>query len=281
MVAKVCLVTGASSGIGHATALGLLHAGHTVYGAARRVEKMSAIRAAGGHISPVDVTEEADLQRVVSTVLAEQGRIDVLVNNAGAGLYGAAEDVPIERARDLFEINLFGVARLTQLVLPHMREHGSGTIINVSSIAGVIALPLGCWYHASKHALEAYSDTLRREVGRFGIRVVVVQPGLVKTEFQRETARQLREFSGDGAYQDLAEAMIIQSEKAFGETSKASDPAVVARTITRAVESARPKTRYAVGYLAKPVVLLSKLMPSRAFDALTARSSGRRDSVRP
>jgi NADP-dependent 3-hydroxy acid dehydrogenase YdfG len=140
---KICLVTGASSGIGHATALDLLRVGYTVYGVARRVEKMDDLRAAGGHVLAMNIANEADIERVVKTILDEQGTIDVLVNNAGIGIHGAIEDIAIEQARNLFEVNLFGTARLTQLVLPHMRQQKSGTIINVSSIGGEIALPLG------------------------------------------------------------------------------------------------------------------------------------------
>ncbi|MFF5205058.1 oxidoreductase [Streptosporangium sp. NPDC000396] len=271
MKAKICLVTGASSGIGRATALELLRAGHIVYGAARRVERMDAIRAAGGHTMAVDVTNEADLERAVSTVLHEQRRIDVLMNNAGIGLHGAVEDVPIRQARDLFEVNLFGAARLTQLVLPHMREQGSGTIVNVSSIAGEISLPLGGWYHASKHAFEAYSDSLRQEVGPFGIDVVLIQPGIIRTEFEQETPRELRALSGRGAYRNLAEAMARRAEASFGERGKASDPAVVAKAVRKVLESARPKPRYPVGYLARTILMLNRILPDRAFDRMVTK----------
>ncbi len=178
---KAILITGASSGIGRAAALELLGAGHTVYAGARRVESMVSVGAAGGRLLPLDVTSEADLERVVQTILEEQGRIDVLVNNAGFGLYAAAEDVPLDDARYQLEVNLFGPARLIQLVLPHMREQRAGTIVNVSSMGGEITFPLGAWYHASKHALEAYSDALRQEVKGFGIHVVLVQPGIIRT----------------------------------------------------------------------------------------------------
>ncbi|MER6948466.1 oxidoreductase [Nonomuraea sp. NPDC000554] len=271
MAAKICLITGASSGIGNATALELMRAGHTVYGAARRMAKMDALRGAGGHVLPMDVTNEADLERVVHTVLDEQGRIDVLVNNAGIGVYGAAEDVPMEQARNQFEVNVFGPARLIQLVLPHMRRQGSGTIVNVSSIAGEIALPLGAWYYASKHALEAYSDTLRQEVKRFGVNVVIIQPGIVKTEFDSGTTQGLRENSGKGAYRDVAEAMARKAETAMGGGSKASDPRVVAQAIRKAVESVSPKPRYPVGYMAGTLLRLNKLLPDRAFDSLVSR----------
>ncbi|WP_158891348.1 oxidoreductase [Amycolatopsis anabasis] len=266
---KVCLVTGASSGIGLATALELLRAGHRVYGAARRVSKMDTIRAAGGHALEMDARKGADLERAVTTVLEAEGRIDVLVNNAGTVLHGAVEDVPIDRARDQFEVNLFAPARLVQLVLPGMRARKSGTIVNVSSIGGEISLPLGAWYYASKHALEAYSDTLRMEAEPFGVDVVVIQPGIIKTEFEDQTAAQLTEFSGNGAYREMAEAMARRGETGLSE---GSDPAVVAETIRRAVESGRPETRYAVGHLADELLRLNRTLPDREFDELATRS---------
>ncbi|MEU7800495.1 oxidoreductase [Micromonospora arborensis] len=266
---KVCLVTGASSGIGLATALELLRAGHTVYGAARRVHRMNAIREAGGHAVPMDVTKQEDLDRVVRTVVDEQGRIDVLVNNAGSVLHGAVEDVSIDLAREQFDVNVFAPARLVQLVLPYMRGQRSGTLINVSSIGGEIALPLGAWYYASKHALEAFSDTLRMEVEPFGVNVVIIQPGIIKTEFEDQTAAQLRQFSGAGAYREQAEAMARRSETGL---SGGSDPGVVATTIRQAIESDRPDTRYPVGWLADKLLQLNRSLPDREFDELANRS---------
>jgi short-subunit dehydrogenase len=273
MPAKTCLITGASSGIGRTAALELLRAGHTVYGAARRVEKMDAIAAAGGRVLAMDITDEGDLERVVRTVVDERHRIDVLVNNAGIGLHGAIEDAPIEQARHVFEVNVFGPARLIQLVLPHMREQGSGTIVNISSIGGEIALPLGAWYYSSKHAMEALSDTLRQEVKRFGIDVVVIQPGLIRTEFEKGTPQELRDISGHGAYAHVAETMARRAEAAFGDDTKASDPVVVAKTIRTAIESPAPKPRYSVGFLAKPLLMLNRLLPDRAFDKLATRGN--------
>jgi short-subunit dehydrogenase len=268
---KVCLVTGASSGIGYATALEFQNAGYTVYGVARRVERMESLRTAGGHPLAMDMKNEADLERVVETIIREQGRIDVLVNNAGIGLHGSIEETPLDQARELFEVNLFGVARLIQLVLPQMRKQGSGKIINVSSIGGEIALPLGAWYYASKHALEAFSDTLRMEVKRFGIDVVIVQPGIIKTEFEDQTANELRTISGQGAYHDLAEAMAKRAESALGADSKAnkaSDPSLVAKTIRKTAEVNQPKPRYAVGYVAGTLLRLNRWLPTRLFDKM-------------
>ncbi|TLN06653.1 SDR family NAD(P)-dependent oxidoreductase [bacterium] len=264
---KTCLVTGASSGIGFATALELQRAGYTVYGVARRVEKMEPLRAAGIHTLKMDLTNDADLERVVAVILAEQGTIDVLVNNAGSALPGAIEEVPIQQARDLLEVNLFGTARLTQLVLPHMRERGSGAILNVSSIGGEIALPLNAWYYASKHALEAFTDTLRQEVGQFGIRVVLIQPGIIKTEFEKDTAQSLRAVSGHGPYRRLANSVAAKAEKTFtSPKNPASDPSEVAAVIRKAIESPKPKTRYTVGYVAGTLLALNRLLSDRQFD---------------
>lgn len=265
---KVCLVTGASSGIGLATALDLLGAGHVVYGAARRVERMDVLRAAGGHVVPLDLRNPEDLDRVVDTVVAEQGRIDVLVNNAGTMLHGAFEDVPLDQVRDYFEVNLLAPARLAQLVLPHMRAQQSGTIVNVSSIAGEIALPLGSWYYAAKHALEALSDTLRMEVGQFGINVVIIQPGIIRTEFGATSAEQLRDFSGDGAYRDMANTMANRVEIGSGPDQEGSGGEVVAEAIRRAIEADLPDTRYAVGPMAEHMLRLGRTLPDRAFDEM-------------
>lgn len=265
---KVCLVTGASSGIGMATVLDLLTAGHVVYGAARRVQKMEPIKAAGGHVLALDARSEDDLERAVATIIAEQGRIDVLINNAGTVLHGAVEDVPLDLARDQFEVNLFAPARLAQLVLPQMRSQWSGTIINVSSIGGEIALPLGSWYYAAKHALEAFSDTLRMEVKPFGIEVVIIQPGIIRTEFEDQTSAQILEFSGDGAYHQLATAMANSAE---GGLAGGSDPAVVAEVIREAIESEQPQTRYPVGRLADKLLELNRTLPDREFDAMVTR----------
>ena len=271
-MSKVALVTGASSGIGRATALELLRAGYTVYGTARNVESLDAVQEAGGNVLAMDVTKEDDAARAVETIAEAHGRIDVLVNNAGYGLYGAAEDVPLEDARYQFEVNLFGPARLTQLVLPYMRAQHSGTIVNVSSMGGQITFPLGAWYHASKHALEAFSDALRMEVAPFGIRVVIVQPGLIKTEFGGVSSRAVREYSGNGPYGELAESFARSTERSYDEQGRSSDPSVVAKAILKAVESTHPKTRYVVGRMARPLMALDAVLPDRAFDRIMTRA---------
>jgi short-subunit dehydrogenase len=150
-----------------------------------------------------------------------------------------------------------------------MREQRFGRIVNVSSMGGQITFPLGAWYHASKHALEAYSDALRQEVKAFGIDVVLIQPGLIKTEFGTVSSEAVRRYSGDGAYRELAEGMARSTDRIYDERSRASDPSVVAKAVRKAVETAKPKPRYAVGYMAKPLMTLDRLLPDRVFDRIT------------
>ena len=178
---KVILITGASSGIGKETAKKLISEGHTVYVSARRVDKMDDLVQIGARSIKMDITIDEDIKNAVETVLKEKGRIDVLVNNAGYAIYGAMEDTSIEDARRQFEVNLFGLARITQLVLPSMRNEKSGTIINMSSMGGKIYIPFGSWYHGTKHALEGWSDCMRTELKDFGIKVVIIEPGGIKT----------------------------------------------------------------------------------------------------
>lgn len=265
MESRVALVTGASSGIGEQTALELLRRGFIVYGAARRAERMSAIVDAGGHAITMDVTDDASMRAGVEQILAEQGRIDVLVNNAGYGSYGALEDVPIDEARRQFEVNVFGLARVTQLVLREMRERRSGTIVNISSVGGRIYEPLGAWYHATKFALEGLSDALRVELEPHGIHVVVIQPGAIRTEWNGISRRSAIERSGATAYAAQARALVRVLEAA-DRSPGATDPEVVAATIAKAATARRPRTRYATPFSAKLIVGLRRILPDRVFD---------------
>jgi NAD(P)-dependent dehydrogenase (short-subunit alcohol dehydrogenase family) len=271
--AKVALVTGASSGIGEATARQLAAAGFTVYAAARRIERMHKLTEAGINAIAMDVTEDASTQAGVETILTQQSRIDVLVNNAGYGSYGALEDVPMEEARAQMEVNVFGAARLTQLVLPHLRAQRSGTIVNVTSMGGKITTPLGGWYHATKFALEALSDCLRMEVAPFGINVVVIEPGGIRTEWSGIAADKLRAVSSSGPYAPQANA-VADSLTSQSTHRRSSPPELIGKTITSAVTARRPKTRYAVGYGAKPMILMHNLLPDRTFDAFIRRATG-------
>jgi NAD(P)-dependent dehydrogenase (short-subunit alcohol dehydrogenase family) len=273
MPTKVALVTGGSSGIGEATARALAAAGFTVYAAARRVERMQPLTEVGIRPLAMDVTDDASIQAGVATIIDEQGRIDVLVNNAGYGSYGALEDVPMDEARAQMEVNVFGAARLTQLVLPHMREQRSGTIVNVTSMGGKIYTPLGAWYHATKFALEAISDCLRMEVKPFGINVVVIEPGGIRTEWPAIAADKVRAVSSTGPYAPQGNA-VAQSLVSESTQRRSSPPELIAKTIAKAVTARRPKTRYAVGYGAKPIIFMHDVLPDRAFDALIRRATG-------
>ncbi|GAA2031393.1 oxidoreductase [Agromyces tropicus] len=266
---KTALVTGASSGMGREIALRLAADGYTVYGAARRVERMRDLEESGVRVIGMDVTVDDQVVAAVDRVIAETGRIDVLVNNAGFGLYGAVEDTSMDDVRYQFEVNFFGVARLTQLVLPHMRAQESGRIVNISSMGGEIYTPLGAYYHATKHALEAWSDALRYEVAPFGIDVVIVQPGIIESEWSGIMAAPIMERSGHGAYADLARSVVENSERTYSEGgSGGSAPTVISDTVAKAVAAKRPRTRYAAGRMAKPLITARRLLSDRAFDRL-------------
>lgn len=264
---RIVLVTGASSGIGKATAKTLIEEGYIVYVAARRVEKMDDLKALGAHPLKMDITKEEDIEAVVETITQAHGGVDILINNAGFGMYGAMEDTTLDDARYQFEVNLFGLARLTQAVLPHMRTQGFGKIVNLSSMGGKIYFPLGTWYHATKHALEGWSDALRLEVAPFGIDVIIIEPGAIKTEFGDVMITPMMERSGDTAYADLAERMAAASRDSY-EKGQSSPPSLIAHTIAKALKARRPRTRYAAGTWAKPLMAARKWLGDRVFDRL-------------
>lgn len=272
MPTGTALVTGASSGIGEATALTLKELGYTVYAAARRVERMASLADHGVHIVKLDVTDDDSMVAGVERIISETGRIDVLVNNAGYGSYGALEDVPMSEAKYQFEVNVFGLARLTQLVLPHMRAQHSGHIVNVSSVGGKIYEPLGSWYHATKFAVEGLSDSLRLELAPFGIHVVVIEPGAIKTEWSGIAAEGLVKTSGKTAYADQARNGAAVLAMADDNPRVTSPPTVIAKAIAKAVTARRPRTRYAVGGGAKPVLFARRVLSDRGFDALITRA---------
>jgi NAD(P)-dependent dehydrogenase (short-subunit alcohol dehydrogenase family) len=267
---KVAIVTGASSGIGAAVARRLNASGHIVYAVARRLELMAPLAEDGVVPVRLDITDDGALTALVSRVIAETGRIDVLVNNAGYGALGAIEDVSLAEARRQFDVNLFGLARLTQLVLPHMRDQRGGRIINMSSMGGKIHVPLGGWYHATKFAVEGFSDALRLEVAPFGIHVVVIEPGAIDTEWHGVAADNLLTTSGAGAYADQATAVA----KILAAGGLGSSPEVIADAVDRAVRARRPRSRYAVGLGAKPVLLIRRVLPDKVFDRLVRFTFG-------
>lgn len=204
MEKKVILLTGASSGIGYQTAELLAKQGHMVYGAARRVEKMEALKEFGVKPIRLDVTSQESIDEAVEAIIKAEGRIDVLVNNAGYGSYGAVEDVSMDEARKQFDVNIFGVAMLIKKVLPYMRAQHSGTIVNVASIGGRLTTYFGAWYHATKYALEALSDALRMETKPFGINISIIEPGGIKTPWGFIAADHLAESAKGGAYEEQA-----------------------------------------------------------------------------
>ena len=267
MAKNIALVTGASSGIGEETVRGLLSAGYTVYAGARRVDRMQPLVTAGARVLSLDVTDDASMSAAIKTIMDDNGRIDLLVNNAGYGSYGALEDVPLEEARRQFDVNIFGLARLTQLVLPAMRAQCSGRIVNVSSVGGKLGEPFGSWYHATKFALEGLSDSLRMELRQFGIHVVVIQPGAIISEWNRIAREGLTKYSGDGGYNDSARAYVKFMAKA-DQSRLPSPPTVVAKTIVKAAQARKPRTRYATGGGARMVLFLRRVMSDRLFDSM-------------
>ena len=268
---KVALVTGGSSGIGEQTALRLKQAGFTTYAVARRVDRMAGLEAEGVHAFAMDVTDDASMVGGIERIIAEQGRIDVLVNNAGYGSYGAVEDVPLDEARRQFEVNLFGLARLIQLVTPHMREQKSGRIINISSIGAVIYEPFGAWYHATKFAVDGFSDSLRVELRPFGIDVVIVHPAGIVTEWNEIS----RELAGRPQQGRRVRRQRGQGREGDGERRQ---PAAVERPRGGGQDDRQGGDRAAA-----EVALLDRqgrehgddrraaLLPDRAFDAILTR----------
>ena len=264
---KVALITGASSGMGKSTAKILNNQGYKVYGAARRLEEMQDLKDQGMSIVSLDLTQDDSIVACVNEILEKEGRIDILINNAGYGSYGAVEDVSIEEAKRQFEVNIFGLARLTQLVLPKMREHKYGRIVNISSMGGKIYTPLGAWYHATKHALEGWSDCLRLEVKPFGIDVVVVEPGGIKTPWGTIAADNLRKSSSEGAYSAFASNVADGMEKTYTNNSL-TDVDVLGNVIAKAATTERPKTRYVKGYMAKPAIAIRKWFGDKTYDKI-------------
>jgi short-subunit dehydrogenase len=262
---KVILITGASSGMGKVFARDLAKEGHIVYGAARRVDMLNELNKVGVKTIALDVTDDQSMQNCVNEILQKEGRIDVLVNNAGYGSYGTVEDVSMEEAKRQFDVNVFGLARMTQLVLPGMRKQKSGRVINISSVGGKIATPFGAWYHASKFAVEGMSDSLRTEVAPFGIDVVVIEPGGVKSEWADVAYQNLIKTTENTAYSDMANKF----KQAFSKTvAKNAEPEVISKLVSKAINSSRPKTRYVGGYMAKTVLFFRNWTSDRTMDKI-------------
>lgn len=262
---RVVLVTGASSGIGRDVAQTLLGDGLVVYCAARRLSRMDDLGAAGAIPLAMDLSVPSQVEAVVERITKDHGGVDILVNNAACGLYGSVEETSLDEVRYQFDVNMFGTARLTQLVIPRMREQRYGRIINVTSIGGKIYTPLGAWYHATKHALEGWSDSLRLELHPFDVKVVVIQPGMIESEFGGAMERSMLEHSGEGPYRKMAQAMAATMRK---NDDRGSPPRVISRLVQRAIESEDPKPRYVGGKTAKPFLLLRHWVSDRIFDKI-------------
>jgi NAD(P)-dependent dehydrogenase (short-subunit alcohol dehydrogenase family) len=261
----VALVTGASSGIGLATAKALRNAGFRVFGTSRRP---TAERSDGITMLACDVTDDESVAKLVERVLAEAGRIDLLVNNAGIGLLGAAEESSTVQAQALFDVNVFGALRMTSAVLPAMRRQGKGRIINVSSVLGLIPAPYSAVYASTKHAIEGYSESLDHELRTFGIRVVLVEPAYTRTAFEENLAKP--DLLLD-VYDSARAGMNVIMRKAI-ETGDA--PEVVARTIVEAATTLVPKRRYTAGKMARQVSLLRRFVPESTFDKSLRKQNG-------
>jgi short-subunit dehydrogenase len=264
---KIILITGASSGMGKETALKLIKEGYIVYGAARRIDQMQDLVDAGGHGIEMDITKDDQIISCVNRIINEQGTIDVLINNAGYAIYGAVEDTTIDEARRQFEVNLFGVARLTQLVLPYMRKQNSGKIINISSMGGKMYTPLGAWYHSTKHALEGWSDCLRLETKQFGIDVIIIEPGAIATEFGDVALQPMLDRSGKGAYSKMTNLLANALKRTYDKGDN-SPPSVIANVISEAIMSDKPKTRYAAGKWAKLMIWMRIHLSDKIFDKI-------------
>jgi short-subunit dehydrogenase len=271
MKKQVALVTGASSGIGEATAIELQKNGYQVYAAARRVDRMDHLKEMGIHTISLDVTDDNSMRSVVTKIEKDEGMIDVLINNAGYGSYGALEDVPMSEARRQIDVNVFGLARMSQLVIPKMREAKRGAIINISSVGGKLGESFGAWYHTAKFAVEGLSDSLAIELKPFNIRVITIEPGAIKTEWAKISAENLIKSSGHGNYSKLANKKADRMNK-FNDNKFASDPSVVAKKIVKVLSIDKPKFRYAVGGGAKSLMLIRKITSDKMFYRILNRA---------
>lgn len=270
MAKRVVIITGISSGMGRVASQYFHKKGWIVYGGARRVDKLKALEKMGINTQELDVTDPASNQALIDRVMQEQGRIDVLINNAGYGEYGALEEVAIADAKKQFDVNVFGLADITQKVLPIMRQQKSGRIINNSSIGGRIYMPLGGWYHASKHAVEVYSDVLRMEMKKFGVHVSVIEPGGTKTEWGEVAMQNAQKATAaDSPYKPTADAIsaMISKESSF----MMAEPIKIVKLMYRAATEPRPKHRYLPGIFEILMTFLARKLPVKTFDLMVEK----------
>jgi NAD(P)-dependent dehydrogenase (short-subunit alcohol dehydrogenase family) len=269
VASRAVLITGCSSGIGHATAARLAGKGWTVYATARRPETLGELEALGCRTLALDVTDEESMASAVRTVEEAEGAVGVLVNNAGYSQSGAVESIPLDRLRAQFETNVFGLVRMCQLVLPGMRAQRSGRIVNLSSMGGRLTFPGGGAYHATKYAVEALSDALRFEVAGFGVRVIVIEPGLIRTRFGDTAVGGIEE--GAGPYADFNAGVGRATAGAYEKGAVArlgGPPEAVAERIEQAITARRPRARYTVTPSARFLMAQRALLGDRGWDAL-------------
>ena len=269
MTSRAVLITGCSTGIGRAAAERLAAKGWPVYATARRLESIKDLADAGCNLLTLDVCDEASMKAAVDEVEAKEGAIFALVNNAGYGQEGAVEEVPMEDIRRVFETNVFGLSRLTQLALPGMRRQRAGRIVNVSSMGGKISIPGGGYYHATKHAVEAISDTLRFEVRPFGVHVSVIEPGTIKTAFGDTATNSVAHLQDPASpYASFNQVLVQKINDAYeGKLARfAAPPEAVAKVIDKAISSRTPRTRYRVTVAARVMLATRKVMPDRGWD---------------
>ncbi len=272
MASRAVLITGCSSGIGHATAERLLAGGFTVYATARKPETIADLEEKGAHVLALDVTDEQSMSSAVEAVTAAEGAVGVLINNAGYSQSGAVETIGIEQIRRQFETNVFGLIRMCQLVLPGMRDQGSGKIVNIGSMGGRLTFPGGGIYHATKYALEAISDSMRFEVRGFGVDVILIEPGLIVTSFGDVASDSVSEAAGDagGPYADFNRHVAKLTADAYrGPMAKlGAGPEKVADVIAGALESKRPKARYPITPSAHLMINQRRVTPDRVWDLM-------------
>lgn len=262
---QVVIVTGASSGMGKDIALRLLDQGYIVYGLARRIEKMGDLLRKGGHAIKMDITKEEEISAAIAQIEEEQGRVDILINNAGYAVWGAVETVNLEDARRQFEVNIFGLASLTKKVIPLMRKQKAGKIINLSSMGGRVYTPLGAWYHATKHALEGWSDCLRIELKQFGIDVIIIEPGAIITEFGDVMMEPALKRAKGTVYEAMTQRLLTTTKELY-DKGKGSPASVISNLILKAIKSNKPKARYIGGLYAKPMLFIRRWFGDKLYE---------------
>jgi len=268
MAKKIILITGASSGLGKATALKLLEKGHIVYATSSDVKNMGGLKRIGGYVHKLDVRKDKDVKKVVKLIIKEHGRIDVLINNAGYGQYGTIESAPIKDIQKQYDVNVFGMARMLQYVLPHMRKRKEGLVVNIASAASYVSPPGMGWYSSTKHAVKGMSDALRLEVKNLGVKVVLIKPGAIKTKFDKVAFKAMNKTKHPKDYQKF---LICFKRSVIKMYNKCPRPERSAVKIAKVVEVENPKPEYRTTVDSKIWVWMEKNLPKRWVDLIILR----------